>query len=182
MNQLDAVNLILPALGEHPVTSLDVAHPTLAILLPIMEQKRRELLGKGWWFNSFKYTVSPNVEGEIPVPVDTIEFITDNGAIVRGGLLFNPATYSSVFTSDVTGNLITDVPYDECPDSIQGVILYSALVQTYATDIGLESVLSYWQDQERENKERATSMHLRYMRHSTRKSARYGRFIAALRG
>ena len=32
MKLLDAVNLILPKLGEHPVTSLTIKHPTLAIV------------------------------------------------------------------------------------------------------------------------------------------------------
>lgn len=182
MKQLDAVNLILPALGEHPVTTLESPHPTLAILLPIMEHKRRELLGKGWWFNSFSYTIAPNSDGEIAVPIAALEFITDNGAIRQGGLLVNPETLNTVFTEAVTGNLILDVQFDDLPESIASVVLYSSLVQAYLTDVGLESVVQQWAQQAQINLETATSMHLRYMRHSTTKSRRYIRYRNALRG
>lgn len=181
MQQIDAVNLILPALGEHPVTSLTAPHPTLAILLPIMEHKRRELLAKGWWFNSFQYTAYPNSEGEISVPVEALEYITDNGAIVQGNLLFNPETYNTKFTEAVTGNLIIDMAFDLLPESIASVVLYSSLVQAYLTDVGLEQVVQQWAQQAQANMETATSMHLRYMRHSTTKSARYRRYRASLR-
>ena len=48
MKLLDAVNLVLPKLGERPVTSLEVKHPTLAVLLPIIEQTQINTLQRGW--------------------------------------------------------------------------------------------------------------------------------------
>lgn len=182
MKQLDAVNIILPALGEHPVTELDDKHPTLAILLPIMEMKRRELLGKGWWFNSVKYTMYPGIDGKIAVPANCLEFITDNGAFVQGEYLFNPDTGNMIFTEAVTGNMINDVQFESLPESIASVVLYSSLVQAYLTDVGLEQIVQQWAQQAQQSLETATSMHLRYMRHSTTKSARYQRYRNSLRG
>lgn len=182
MKQLDAVNIVLPALGEHPVTELDDKHPTLAILLPIMEMKRRELLGKGWWFNSLEYTMYPGTDGTIAVPTNCLEFITKTGAWVQGPLLFNPDTANNIFTEAVTGNLITDIPFEMLPESIASTVLYNSLVQAYLTDVGLEQIVQQWAGQAQQSLETATSMHLRYMRHSTTRSPRYQRYRNSLRG
>ena len=63
MKLLDAVNLILPKLGEHRVTSVDNKHPTLAIILPEIENELKKLLARGWWFNEFDYKAYPDSEG-----------------------------------------------------------------------------------------------------------------------
>ena len=72
MKLLDAVNLVLPKLGERPVTSLEVKHPTLAVLLPIIEQTQVNTLQRGWWFNEYEYTAYPNAQGEIDIGATSV--------------------------------------------------------------------------------------------------------------
>ena len=55
----------MPKLGERAVTSLSVKHPTLAVLLPIIEQTRKTTLLRGWWFNKYAYTAYPDTDGAI---------------------------------------------------------------------------------------------------------------------
>lgn len=175
MKLLDAVNLILPKLGEHPVTNLDTKHPTLAILLPIVENELRTKLLKGWWFNSYDNTLYPNIEGTIDVGQDTLSFVPhgDVNAAVRGTKLFNTDTASFVWTTPVTGCIRSYVEFDDLPEVIAQHVFSSALVNAYATDIGLTDVVKLWQATANDSYSDLLAEHLRHQKHSTRNSRRW---------
>src|SRR5690554_489918 len=85
MQILQAVNWILPKLGEHPVTNLNPKHPTLAIILPSLERLTDNVLRRGWWFNVYRTTIYPDSEGYAFVPQPTLEFLPDEpGPVTRG--------------------------------------------------------------------------------------------------
>jgi hypothetical protein len=178
------VNLIMPKLGERAVTSLDTRHPTLAILLPVLDLTRRNLLIRGWWFNEYKYTAQPDVNGYIDIGTDTLSFIPDcaGAAVVRGQRLYNPDGNTDVFTSSVAGKVIADVPFNELPDSACVYILYSACVEAFATDIGTAQELQVWQMLAGQAWSSLMTEHLRQRRHSTRKSRHWQKYLYALRG
>jgi hypothetical protein len=183
MDLLRAVNSILPKLGEHAVTNLSLKHPTLAIILPVIETTLDSVLLRGWWFNEFAYKVFLEPEGEAPVPVDTLEFLPDEeGPVVRGGRFFNTLDNSFVFDAPFEGRLKVRVPFEEVPESIAYLVLYTALVEVYVTDIGLEAVVQEWQNKADVADAQACSEHLRNRRYSTKKSHRYGRIRSAMRG
>lgn len=183
MELLTAINRILPALGEHPVTSVDTKHPTLAIIVPIIEAKLDETLMRGWWFNEYPYTLYPNSEGGIDMPAGTLAYIPrDVPAIVRGRQLYNPTTVNFLWDAPVEGTLQQRVLFNELPESVATYVFYSALVQTYLTDIGLEGVVQKWEQAKMEAEATATQEHLRNKKYSTRNSSRYSRLRAAMRG
>lgn len=182
MDLLTAVNRILPVLGEHPVTSVDAKHPTLGTLLPKVETKIEDITLPGYWFNTFDYTFYPDPMGGIAIPGDVLSFVPENAAaIVRGKRLFNPLTMTYVFPAAVTGRLITRVPFEELPESVASLVWYSTLVDAYITDIGLEPSVREWQRQAADAERRVVSEHLRNMRYSTTKTARFARYKNALR-
>ena len=57
MKLLDAVNTVLPYLGEHPVTDIDTAHPTVDLIVAAINRHREAFLSEGWWFNEGTVTV-----------------------------------------------------------------------------------------------------------------------------
>ena len=184
MNLLTAVNLILPALGEHPVTRIDVKHPTLAVILPVVESKIDTTLMRGWWFNEYTHTLYPNSEGGIYLPDDTLAFLPDEGyeGSVRGTRLFNGSTLDFLWDKPVPGVIQLRLPFDELPESVASFVFYNALVQVYLVDIGVENVVGEWKQISKEAEYLATNEHLRNMRHTTRKSGRYARLRSAMRG
>lgn len=184
MELLTAVNLTLPALGEHVVTRIDVRHPTLAIILPIVEQKRRECLMRGWWFNEAPYTAFPDNEGLIFMPTNTLAFLPDCqvNAAIRNFKLYNLDARNFVWPSAVPGVLMEDLAFNELPETVATYVYYSALVQNYITDIGLESVVQKWEEQAQVAEQNATQEHLRNKKYTTRKSRKYRHYISALRG
>lgn len=177
------MNLILPALGEHPVTRVDVKHPTLAVILPVIDSNIDMCLMRGWWFNEFPTTLYPDSEGGIATPTDTLAFIPDCGfsGTVRNGVLFNTATLTYLWDSAVTGTIQLRLPFEELPESVATYVFYTALVQTYLVDIGLESVVGEWKQIAKTAEFLAANEHLRNMRHTTRKSGRYARLRSAMR-
>jgi len=184
MELLDAVNLVLPKLGERAVTSLTVRHPTLAILLPIIEQTQRNVLRRGWWFNEFVYTAYPAVNGEIDIGINTLSFVPDmpDTAVVRGQRLYNPVTLSYVFTESVPGRVIHYVEFNELPESAAQYVFNSALVDAYATDLGVTQELSVWQSLAGMSWSDLLSEHLRQRKHTTRNSRRWQQLIRSMQG
>lgn len=181
---LDAVNLIMPKLGERAVTSLATKHPTLAILLPIVEQTKREVLGKGWWFNKYPYTAYPDNSAEITLGTTTLRFIPDSPdiAVVRGKRLYNPKTLTYTFTEPVKGLLTEDVQFDVLPESAAAYVFYASLVDAYATDIGVSQDLGLWQTKAGAAWSEMLAEHLQQRRHSTRNTRAWRKYTSALQG
>jgi len=183
MKLLDAVNLILPKLGEHPVTSLNSRSPTLAVLLPIFDRVRRDLLLPGWWFNTHctELAYDPNT-GEIGMSEDVLSFVaTREVSSVRGNRLHDSTNNTFAWFRKVAGELILDVPFDELPASAASLVYAAAAVEATVTDLGMVNEVRLWTAQASEAEQRMQSEHLRNMKYSTTKSRRYKNYRRALR-
>lgn len=183
MRLLDAINFILPKLGEHKVTSVDVKHPTLAIILPEIEDATTTILGRGWWFNQFKTKLYPDAEGNINLGADVIGVTPDkqDTAVQRGNRMYNPLTLSYTFTEPVECTVTQYVPFEELPEVCAKYVQYTALIQVYVTDIGRTADVEVWERLAAEAESDLLAEHLRQKRYSTRRSARWTRFTSALR-
>lgn len=181
MELLAAVNLTLPKLGERAVTSLSVKHPTLAVLLPIIEHTRKTTLMRGWWFNKYKYTAVPDTGGVITMGTDTLSFVPDcpGTAVLRGRELFNPTTLTNVFTGSVNGTVTQDVPFDLLPESMANYVFYSSLVEAFTTDIGVSQELGIWQTKAAQGWSDVLAEHLRQVKPNTRHNRHWRRLIQA---
>ena len=171
MKLLDAVNLIMPKLGERPVTSLDVKHPTLSVLIPIINKNRTETLLRGWWFNEYAHTAYPSPDGVIELGTSALRFIpgaNEVPAILRGTELFNPETLTNVFSGPVTGVVTQDVDFDMLPESAANYILYTSLIEMFATDIGMSQELQIWQVKAGQAWDVLLGEHLKHRRYTTR--------------
>ena len=181
---LDAVNLILPKLGEHRVTRLDIKHPTIAVILPEVENELRKLLMRGWWFNEFDYTAYPDPEGGIALGTDTLTFtpVYADVAVQRGARLFNPVTLSYTFTEPVKGRARMYVPFDELPESAAQTVYYSGLNNAFITDIGMTQEVQIWGAQAATAYSDLLAEHLRQKKYNTKQSRQFRRLACALRG
>lgn len=179
---LTAVNLVLPKLGEHPVTNLDVNHPTLAVILPEVDNSLTELLLKGWWFNEYETTLYPDSEKHIALGVDVLSFIPYyTSAAVRGSELFNTSTLSYDWDSAVEGRITQRVEFDKLPESAAQFVWYNALISAYVTDLGVTQDVQVWQVKAGAAYTQLLAEHLRNKKYSTTKSRRYQRLRSAMR-
>lgn len=189
MQLLDALNQILPKLGERPVTSTDSKSPTLAMVIPQINTDRASCLQQGWWFNTFKnVSLYPDSEGGLAVPDDTLSFVANKGQpmiVTRGTKFLNAGTQSYIFPvgTPIVGTLIQDIPnFDELPESTAKYVLYTALVTCYATDIGLESVVNLWSGYAKAAEAAMEQEHLRQMQYTIKNSRQYVNLRNAMRG
>lgn len=182
MKLLDAVNLVLPKLGERAVTSLEVKHPTLAIVLPIVEARLRITLNRGWWFNEYPYTVPLTTENEANLGTDTLRFLPDapDTAVQRGLRLFNPVTLMYTFAAPIKGVVTQYVAFDDLPESAATYVFYAALSEAYATDLGITQELQLWQSLAASSWSDMLAEHLRNKRYSTKRSGKWRNMIRAM--
>ena len=184
MKLLDAVNLILPKLGEHRVTRLDLKHPTLAIILPEVDNELRQLLNKGWWFNEFDTTLYPDLEGNIALGTEflTVTPTYPDTAVQRGLALYNPKTLSYVFDSPVPGRVRQTMDFDVLPESAAQCVYYTALVTCFITDIGMTQEVNAWGTAAQSAYSDLLAEHLRQKKFSTKNTRQWARLNCALRG
>lgn len=182
MELLKAVNLMLPKLGEHPVTSLTIRHPTLAIILPEVENEITTCLLKGWWFNTYEYTAYPDSEGRIAMGVDTLAFVPDEfPCVMRGRQLFNTKTADYKWDKPVKGVIKQTLPFNDLPESAAQYVWYSALCNVYVTDLGMTQDVQVWKAKAEEANTQLAAEHLRNKKYNTKQSPRFQRLRRAMR-
>ena len=184
MKLLDAINLILPKLGEHRVTRVDIKHPTIAIIVPEVENVLTQTCLQGWWFNEFYYTATRDSEGTITMGSDVLAFTPEKSgpyAVLRDGKLYNPETLAYTWTENVRGVVKQSLIFDELPESAKQYVWYTALVTVYVTDIGLGKEVQLWQAMAANAYGEMLAEHIRQRKYSTKQSTRYMRLRRAMR-
>lgn len=187
MDLLRAVNQILPALGEHPVSSIDGKHPTVSIIVANVYNQLNDVLLKGWWFNVYESNLYPSPEGEVALPLDTLAVLPTNPScpgVQRNGRLYNKETMSFLWPVGISipVRLKMRLEFEDLPESAAQFVMYTSLVQTYLADIGLENIVQEWQRNAALALNAMEAEHLRNMRHSTAKSRRFRNLRRAIGG
>lgn len=138
MRLLTAVNTILRKLGEIDVPSLDEAYPTLAIVLPALDEARTTVLKEGWWFNTlFNWDALPTPTGEIELPENTLMFYPDDPRYVfEGQFVVMADNHEPIIGKAVRGKLVIDKEFERLPYTCAMAVTYTAAVETYTADIG----------------------------------------------
>lgn len=101
--ELDAVNEMLGAIGETPVSDITlVGNTDTAIAVRTLHGISREVQSKGWWFNqddSFTFTL--NVDNKVPLVAQIIKIVPlGRGAVRlthRNGFLYDLSNRTDVF-------------------------------------------------------------------------------------
>ncbi len=180
---LEAVNNILPYLGENPVTNIDARHPTVALILDNIKQQKLNLLGEGWWFNELRITLYPSSEGEIYVPCNTISFYSEVITHTeRNRKVYNTSTGSYIHTEPIKCKIVEDLEFEELPYYAALVIQERSAQLAYVKDYGVESAIEVMQKKEQEAWFALNQEHLRNKRYNSLQNRRAFRFMRALRG
>jgi hypothetical protein len=135
---LTAVNTVLRKLGEIDVPSLDEPYPTLAVVLPALEESRQNVLKEGWWFNTmFEWDATPDVNGHVLLPASTLMFYPEDPKYTFDGVQVVLTTNQDpTINATVRGKLIVDKEFERLPYSCAMAITYRAAFDTYISDIG----------------------------------------------
>lgn len=129
MTELEAVNIILGAAEEAPVSSL-----SLSGLAPLEKAKaslleaNRVIQSAGWKFNSEdEYPLSRSVDGTITLPENMIRVKVDSSftqvdPVQRGARLYDSKNHSYSFDQDLTASVVFFLEWDELPQPARHLI------------------------------------------------------------
>jgi len=131
--ELEAVNECLANIGQSPVSSISGEIGVDAELaLKLVRSVNRELQVKGWYWNrEYNYPLSPNGDGDIIIPSNTLSVDTDGDSsqkdyVARANLLYDRKNRTYTFTEAVRVSITFGLPFGELPESARRYIALRA--------------------------------------------------------
>lgn len=182
MELLQAVNTVLPHLGEHVVTRIEgTRHPTVDLITAAIERQRLTVLSAGLWFNEIIVDLPVNTDGQIDVPYGTVAvYGVDCAVEIDGERFFDLLTGSKYFTNSIKVKLIRDIEFEKLPINVALAITYAAGAEVYLQDYGRENSVEELQRMADRSWVLVHQEDLRKRRYNTQRRTR-GRHTGAVR-
>ena len=81
---LSAVNSILSAIGQAPVSCIDQDNPEVMMILQIVKEVNKDVQGEGWIFNQeYRLCWNPDEDGYIEIPPDVLRLDISDGQYIK---------------------------------------------------------------------------------------------------
>ena len=145
IEQLDAVNEMLAAVGQAPVNQLEATNPDVALAFDTLSRTSREVQAEGWTFNKeykvkrtrVNVRVGQVTETRINIP-DDIVFMdlcksysnSSQDSVIRTDLgdryLYDRKNHTFNFTYDPEVDIVYEFKYIDLPKPIQDYVLARA--------------------------------------------------------
>ena len=136
--ELSAVNSILGAIGQSPVTSIEFTNPEIGFIYNLLRDANVDVQNEGWHFNTerhVKYTPD-SVTGKIAITNDILKMDVSDGwvkrsydVVKRNGYLYDKYDHTDDW-SDLSNGIDLDVvrlfSYEDLPSVFKRFIIYRA--------------------------------------------------------
>ena len=134
--ELSAVNSILGAIGQSPVTSIVQDNPEIGFIYNLLRDANVDVQAEGWHFNTEKHvTYTPDTNGKIAIGADILQMDVTDGwkkrefdVVRRNGYLYDKYDHTDDW-SDTTEMLLDIVrlfAFDDIPMVFRRYIVYRA--------------------------------------------------------
>ena len=145
--ELSAVNAILGAIGQSPVTSLDMTNPEISFIYNLLRDANVDLQAEGWHFNTEKHvTYTPDANGKIAIGNDILKMDTTDGwvdrthdVVKRNGFLYDKQSHSDDFSGHSGGiklDIVKLLSYEDLPEIFKRYIIHKASVRAATQLVG----------------------------------------------
>ena len=132
--ELSAVNSILGAIGQSPLTTLNFDNPEVAMIYNLLRDANVDTQAEGWHFNTEKHVkFSRDTNGKIAIGDDILSMdLHDNQArrhhnlVRRNGFLYDKIDHTDVFTDDLTLDVVRLYNFEDLPVIFRRYITYRA--------------------------------------------------------
>ena len=143
-NELSAVNTILGAIGQSPVTSLGTYtvnsdsistydNPEIAFIYSLLKESNIDVQNEGWSFNTEDHVEkTPDANGYIAYDTNVLRMDLTDGedklydVVKRNGRLYDKVNHTDVWTSNQHVNIVWLFNFDDVPSIFQRLITYRA--------------------------------------------------------
>lgn len=154
--ELSAVNQILGAVGQAPITTLDSTNPDTAIVYDTLVDVNRAVQAEGWAFNrELEYPMLPDTNQEILLPGDILQInlsdLPENRGIdvvPRSGKLYNKTDHTFTWTRELKCDITWLFPFVDTPQPFKDYITARASVIAATKMIGDREQFALLRDQE----------------------------------
>jgi hypothetical protein len=147
--ELEAVNVLLEAIGEAPVNSLvDTGLPEVTRARRFLHNASRAMQLKGWGWNTEAFLpLTRDVNNNIPLPLSTLKVDTvgedESIAVVqRAGKLYDPVNHTFEFERDLKVELVGFLSFEDLPEAARYYITCRAARQ-FAASIGSQTLVQF---------------------------------------
>ena len=134
--KLAAVNVLLQAISEAPVSSIDAEESVdVADALSTLAEFERSVQTKGWhWNREEDLVLAPDVDGSIQLPANCLwvanAYWTPSSTPVRvaerARKLYDRDNHTSIFTDSVTLDMVVKLEWEEMPEYARQYITIAA--------------------------------------------------------
>ena len=135
--ELSAVNAILGAIGQSPVTSLNFTNPEVGFIYNLLRDANVDLQAEGWHFNTEKHvTYTPDANGKIAIGNDILKMDTTEGwsdrthdVVKRNGYLYDKYDHTDDWdelTDGIDLDIVKLIAFEDIPSVFQRYIIYKA--------------------------------------------------------
>ena len=133
--ELSAVNNILGAIGQSPLTTLNFDNPEVSFIYNLLRDANVDTQAEGWHFNTEKHVkyTPDSVTGKIAIGNDILSMdVHDNhirrnyNLVRRNGFLYDKQDHTDVFTSDINLDVVRLYLFEDLPLVFRRFITYRA--------------------------------------------------------
>jgi len=134
--ELSAVNSILGAIGQSPVTAINKTNPEVGFIYNLLRDSNVEVQNEGWHFNTERHvTYTPDSNGKIAIGADIIKMDVTNGwvkrqydVVKRSGNLYDKYDHTDDWSdhTDILLDITKLIPLEEVPSVFQRYIISRA--------------------------------------------------------
>ena len=132
--ELSAVNSILGAIGQAPLTTLNFDNPEVAIIYNLLRDANVDTQAERWHFNTEKHVkFAIEANGKIAIGNDILSMdLHDNQArrthdlVRRNGFIYDKQDHTDVFTADLDLDVVRLYNFEDLPIVFRRYITYRA--------------------------------------------------------
>ncbi len=148
--ELSAVNAILGAIGQSPVTSINKTNPEIGFIYNLLRDANVDLQAEGWHFNTerhVKYTPE-DVGGikKIAIGNDILKMDVTDGwskrnydVVKRNGYLYDKYDHTDDWdelTDGIDLDIVRLISYEDLPEVFKRYVIYKAAVRAATQLVG----------------------------------------------
>ena len=163
--ELSAVNSILGAIGQSPVTTLNYENPEIGFIYNILTEVNKDVQNEGWIFNT-EYNVEKQPEATtkyITIPSNVLRYdlhedniYRNKNLVRRNGRLWDTINQTYEFDNNVYLDITWLWPYTDLPNAFKRYIISRASVRAATQLVSNPQLVQLLQQQEAQT--RATCM------------------------
>ena len=135
--ELSAVNSILGAIGQSPITSLVFTNPEISLIYNLLRDANVDVQSEGWHFNTEKHvTYTPDsTTGKIAIGNDILKMDVTDGWVMRkydvvkrGGYLYDKFDHTDDWSdhNEILLDITKLITFDDIPQVFKRYITYRA--------------------------------------------------------